>query len=171
MKRCPKCGKTYDDSWSVCLNCSAQLEDTAGGASSATTTSQGSHYVQARKKTQPIKYILLMSISFFIKLIILAVNSSIYDPSVRMALVLVDIVFTGVFVYGAYLWTLNKGYDGFHSIGSFFPILFIPAMFFAPIKETAKKTGWDTALTIFAVLGLLAALSYMGQLSQLMPKQ
>jgi len=54
---------------------------------------------------------------------------------------------------------------------SLFIILFIPAMFFAPIKETAKKTGWDTALTIFAVLGLLAALSYMGQLSQLMPKQ
>lgn len=171
MKKCPKCSKTYDDSWGVCLSCSTQLEDATGGASSTTTASQNSHYVQTRKKTPPIKYILLMSISFFIKLIILAVNSSIYDPSIKMLLVLVDVVFTGVFVYGAYLWTLNKGYDGFHSIGSFLPILFIPAMFFAPIKETDKKTGWDTALTIFAILGLLMALSYMGQLSQLMPKQ
>ena len=27
MKRCPKCGKAYDDSWSSCLSCSVQLGD------------------------------------------------------------------------------------------------------------------------------------------------
>ena len=26
MKKCPKCGKTYDDSWGVCLVCSEKLE-------------------------------------------------------------------------------------------------------------------------------------------------
>lgn len=27
MKKCPKCSKTYDDSWGVCMNCGVQLED------------------------------------------------------------------------------------------------------------------------------------------------
>ena len=25
MKKCPKCGRTYDDSWEVCLKCSKKL--------------------------------------------------------------------------------------------------------------------------------------------------
>lgn len=25
MKKCPKCGRTYDDSWGVCINCNVQL--------------------------------------------------------------------------------------------------------------------------------------------------
>lgn len=28
MKKCPKCGKTYDDSWGVCLSCCSALEQT-----------------------------------------------------------------------------------------------------------------------------------------------
>lgn len=27
MRKCPKCGKIYDDSWKVCLNCSLVLAD------------------------------------------------------------------------------------------------------------------------------------------------
>ena len=27
MKKCPKCGKTYDDSWGVCVNCKTPLAD------------------------------------------------------------------------------------------------------------------------------------------------
>ncbi|MCX5668023.1 MAG: hypothetical protein NTY34_06930 [Candidatus Omnitrophica bacterium] len=27
MKKCPKCGKTYDDTWKVCLSCSVALSD------------------------------------------------------------------------------------------------------------------------------------------------
>lgn len=27
MKKCPKCGQTYDDSWKVCLHCSVNLSD------------------------------------------------------------------------------------------------------------------------------------------------
>jgi hypothetical protein len=27
VKKCPKCGKTFDDSWEVCLGCSVQLSD------------------------------------------------------------------------------------------------------------------------------------------------
>ena len=27
MKKCPKCGQTYDDSWKICLHCSVNLSD------------------------------------------------------------------------------------------------------------------------------------------------
>lgn len=27
MKKCPKCGKTYDDTWKICLHCSVALSD------------------------------------------------------------------------------------------------------------------------------------------------
>ncbi len=27
MRKCPKCGKTYDDTWKVCLTCSTALSD------------------------------------------------------------------------------------------------------------------------------------------------
>jgi len=27
MKKCPKCGKTYDDTWKMCLHCSVALSD------------------------------------------------------------------------------------------------------------------------------------------------
>lgn len=27
MKKCPKCGKTYDDTWKVCLHCSVDLSE------------------------------------------------------------------------------------------------------------------------------------------------
>ena len=27
MKKCPKCNKTYNDSWEVCLTCRTELED------------------------------------------------------------------------------------------------------------------------------------------------
>lgn len=30
MKRCPQCGKTYDDSWEVCLSCDGKLAASAG---------------------------------------------------------------------------------------------------------------------------------------------
>ncbi len=27
MRKCPRCGETYDDTWKVCLNCSTALSD------------------------------------------------------------------------------------------------------------------------------------------------
>lgn len=33
MKKCPKCSKSYDDSWGVCLDCSAQLVQAEGAYS------------------------------------------------------------------------------------------------------------------------------------------
>ena len=27
MRKCPKCGKTYDDTWKICLHCSVNLSD------------------------------------------------------------------------------------------------------------------------------------------------
>ena len=37
MKKCPKCGKTYDDTWKVCLHCRQGLVPHSGEESGGNT--------------------------------------------------------------------------------------------------------------------------------------